>query len=246
MSNEVAGHYEKLLANHYTWMFGVPFEAKVEEQLAMLAAFGFGEEPRGFAVDLGCGPGFQAFALARLGFRRVLAVDTSEALLAELAAHRGDLPVEPALADLRDLPSLIGPGEADAVVCMGDTLTHLPSWADVSRLLADARAALAPGGRLALTFRDLSAELTGTDRIIPVQADADRIMTCLLDYEPETVVVTDIFHTREGGGWRMAKSSYRKLRLAPGQVADELERIGYVVERSEPVGRMHALVARRE
>ena len=35
MSN-VAKHYEQLLAEHYVWMFGVPFEQKVAEQKALL------------------------------------------------------------------------------------------------------------------------------------------------------------------------------------------------------------------
>jgi hypothetical protein len=32
MIDTVARHYETLLAEYYTWMFGVPFRAKVEEQ----------------------------------------------------------------------------------------------------------------------------------------------------------------------------------------------------------------------
>ena len=57
---------------------------------------------------------------------------------------------------------------------MGDVLTHLESHQDVSGLLADAFAALAPGGRLVLTFRDMSEALSGLDRFIPVQSDANR------------------------------------------------------------------------
>jgi hypothetical protein len=43
---------------------------------------------------------------------------------------------------------------------MGDTLAHLESRADVSKLFRNAHQALAPGGRLP---RDLSTELTGLD-----------------------------------------------------------------------------------
>jgi hypothetical protein len=32
-------HYENLLAEHYEWMFGLPFEAKVAEQKAILDEF---------------------------------------------------------------------------------------------------------------------------------------------------------------------------------------------------------------
>ena len=75
--------------------------------------------------DLGCGPGFQSLALARMGYR-VLAIDLSEQLLAELTRSAADLPIQTIHDDLLhferhlDLsPSLI--------VCMGDTITHLDS-----------------------------------------------------------------------------------------------------------------------
>ena len=84
-------HYEKLLAQYYTWMFGVSFADKVAEQQALLQRI-LGPAPvsggtRGAALDLGCGPGFQSLALAELGFAPVIALDTSAALLAELRAH---------------------------------------------------------------------------------------------------------------------------------------------------------------
>jgi len=34
-----AEHYENLLADHYEWMFGLPFKAKVAEQKAILKEF---------------------------------------------------------------------------------------------------------------------------------------------------------------------------------------------------------------
>ncbi|MGO4716599.1 class I SAM-dependent methyltransferase [Bradyrhizobium sp. 2TAF24] len=245
MTDTVTRHYDSLLAEHYTWMFGLPFAAKVAEQRDTLAALGVGAGAHGTAIDLGCGPGFQSLALADLGFQRVIAVDTSQALLHELDAHKGDRPVETVLADLRDVDRLAAPGSVETIVCMGDTLTHLASRAEVSGVLGKVRDLLQPGGLLVLTFRDLSAELTGLDRFLPVRADADRIMVCVLDYEPETVVVSDLVHVRTDEGWTLRKSSYRKLRLGPAALADELTGLGLAVRRNEPAGRMHAIVAAR-
>jgi hypothetical protein len=58
-------HYENLLADHYEWMFGLPFEAKVAEQKAILDEFGGPDVSGGLAVDLGCGSGFQSIAFPR-------------------------------------------------------------------------------------------------------------------------------------------------------------------------------------
>ena len=245
MSDEVILHYESLLAANYTWMTGVPFEVKVAEQRNLLEHL-LGDLPRsGLAVDLGSGPGFQSIALADLGFAPVLAIDTSQTLLDELEQHRGGQAIQTALADLRNFSAHLGGQKASAIVCMGDTLTHLPNLDSVAALFKDAYAALEPGGSFVLTFRDLSAELTGVDRFIPVRSDADRIMTCFLEYGHESVTVHDLVHTRSGDGWTLKKSSYRKLRLAPAAVASVLAGVGFTIAANEPAGRMTAIVGRR-
>jgi SAM-dependent methyltransferase len=243
MANEVQRHYDNLLAAHYTWMSAMPFPEKVAEQRALLTELGV--NPKGLAVDLGCGPGYQSCALSDMGARMVLAIDTSRTLLDELKAVMGNRPIETQLADLRQFPELVEPASADTIVCMGDTLTHLDSRNDVSALLRGAHTCLSRGGRLVLTFRDLCRELTGLDRFFPVRAEDDRIMICALDYEEETVVVNDLIHVRVDGGWKLHKSSYRKLRLKPANLTAELAEIGFIIEHDRPCGAMHALVARK-
>ncbi|WP_437775027.1 hypothetical protein [Sorangium sp. So ce1097] len=136
----------------------------------------------------------------------------------------------------------------DLAACMGDTLPHLGSKADVERMFAGCARQLAPGGRLALTFRDLTRELEFVDRFIPVHDSADVIMTCFLEYEPETVKVHDLGHTRgpEDGRWRLSASDYRELRLSPDWVAGALEAAGLrVVHRELARGLVHPRGARR-
>jgi len=222
--SQVAEHYENLLAEYYTWMAG-DFEARVAEQRSLLERLGLTSSRGGQAVDLGCGPGFQSLALARLG-HRVLAIDLSARLLAELEGRRGTLPIETLRADVREVERL-APAGTEVIVCMGDTLTHLETRADVERLLAGAFARLAPGGWLGLSFRDLTTELTGLDRFIPVRSDERTIMTCVLEYEAETVKVHDLVHVREGQGWTLRKSWYRKLRLGPDWVEARLGDVGF-------------------
>ncbi|MDW9239625.1 methyltransferase domain protein [Burkholderia thailandensis] len=245
MTNAISRHYDTLLAEHYTWMFGMPFRSKVEEQRELLETLGMRPGKHGTALDLGCGPGFQSIALANLGFEKVVAIDTSRALLDELNSQKGNLPIETTLADLRDFDRFAVPGSAAAIVCMGDTLTHLDNMQDVAGVFKKARDVLQPSGVLVLTFRDLSIELTGLDRFLPVHADNDRIMTCMLEYRSDIVVVNDLIHVRESGGWTLRKSSYQKLRLPPDTLSDELTRLGFTVRTNEPFGRMHACIAEK-
>src|SRR5258708_19161059 len=66
-------HYENLLADHYEWMFGLPFEAKVAEQKAILDEFAGPAVTGGLPVDLGCGSRFPCIALSSFGYK-VLAI----------------------------------------------------------------------------------------------------------------------------------------------------------------------------
>lgn len=242
----VRAHYEALLAKHYTWMFGMPFADKVAEQRLLLEGFGALPAKRRLALDLGAGSGFQAVALADLGFERVVAIDLSPTLLAELDCRKEGWPIETVEADLTDYLVRTSPGTADMIVCMGDTLTHLDDQADVVRLFAAAASALAAGGSFMVTYRDLSTEITGTNRFIPVAGDSDRLLTCFLEYQANTVVVHDLLHERDGEQWRFRASAYRKLRLSVDWAQAQLHAAGFTRVEHKPAGRLTGLLARKE
>jgi SAM-dependent methyltransferase len=243
MPNHIKDHYDQFLADHYEWMFGASFESKVEEQRDLLAALAGPSQSRELAIDLGCGPGYQSFALNDLGYR-VLGIDLSEKLIADFTARIGQREITPKLADLMDVGKLAAPGSASVVVCMGDTLTHLASKGQAAALFVEVRRALAPGGRFVLNWRDLASnELQGLDRFIAVRSDSERVMVCCLEYETDTVIVNDLVHLRDSkGAWMLHKSAYRKLRLSQSWVRDAVSRAGLAVE-TEREGRMSLLSA---
>ncbi len=199
-----------------------------EPQVADKAAW---QEPSPYqplAVDLGCGPGVQSVPLAELGYR-VVAIDNCCLLLAELVIAQGSLPIRLIEADLTRVRSCIDESPS-LIVCLGDTLTHLPSLEAVASLIRDIGAALKPGGRCLLGFRDyVSRELVGEQRFIPVRSDESRILTCFLEYHPDHVLVHDLLHERSDTGWTQRVSAYRKLRLDPAWVVDSLSDAGLIV-----------------
>jgi len=125
---------------------------------------------------------------------------------------------------------------------MGDTLSHLERVEDLDRVFEGAASRLAAGGRLILTFRDLSGELLELDRFITLCRSDDLIMSCFLDYETITVKVHDLIWVRQPDGWHFRKGVYCKLRLAPIVVVDRLENAGFAVARHEASAGMVALV----
>jgi SAM-dependent methyltransferase len=178
------------------------------------------------ALDLGCGSGFQTFALASLGAKRVLAVDTSEQLLKELAGRTLRDGIELFHRDLTEFRSFIS-GSVDTVVCMGDTLTHLDRREDVTKLFENVADVLDASGRFVISYRDLSTELHGVDRFIPLRSTAEKIMTCFLEWDGDRVVVHDLIHIRQDKGWVLRKSAYPKLILPFSQLCEELSTFGF-------------------
>lgn len=240
---DTRGHYETHLAAHYSWIYG-GFDAQYARNTDFFASRAIVPRSTGVAIDLGCGSGFQSIPLAEAGFH-VLAVDFSAKLLGELRERAGGLAIQTIESDLLDFESYKG-RSPEIIVCMGDTLTHLASIDDVEALLARAHSELVPGGRLLLTFRDLSVELKGSDRFIPVQSERDRIFTCVLEYGTMHVIVNDLVHERTDQGWKMSVSSYEKLRTPPGLVHDRMTSMGFRILEYENEKGMVTLIGGKE
>jgi SAM-dependent methyltransferase len=237
----VAEHYERVLSPVYAWMSGGA-EAAIAAGAAELDALKLSLPGGTRVVDLGCGFGMHAIPLARAG-ARVLAVDSSAHLLAELKRLAGNLAIDMVQDDLLSFRAHLQE-KAAAVFCMGDTLTHLPEHTNLDFLVQEVAEALAPGGIFVLSFRDYTEPLLDDQRFIPVRSDERRILTCFLEYEEDTVVVHDILHERGGDAWETRVSSYRKLRLSPDRVAGSLETCGFEARPEAGARGMVRIVAR--
>jgi 2-polyprenyl-3-methyl-5-hydroxy-6-metoxy-1,4-benzoquinol methylase len=235
-------HYATLLAPIYRWMLG-DLPSAIARSHAELRHLGVdAARPGARALDLGAGLGLQTIPLVGLGYE-VTAVDSSEALLSELSAACPD--ARAVRADLT-APNEFATGSYEVIVCMGDTLTHLRSTEEVLTVLGAASAHLAPRGLLILTFRDYAGPPRhSTDRFLLVRGDAERILTCCLEYDADRVRVTDLVHEHSAGQWSLRASEYEKLRLSPAAVASDLTARGLSLERYESDGGRVSIAARR-
>jgi len=239
----VKEHYDEHLAAVYDWMTG-GFENAVDGNRNFFSRLQFDDLPRGLAIDLGAGSGFQSIPLAEIGFS-VLAVDFSAALLAILQTRTGNLSINTVQDDILNFPRYLK-GKVELIVCMGDTLTHLKSFGDVRELLSDISKSIVENGVLILTFRDyFSTELRGNQRFIPVRSDNAKIFTCFLEYFDRYVEVHDLLYTKDDAGWKLSISSYPKLKLEPKAVADELRKLGFSSISNESESGMVIIIARK-
>lgn len=235
-------HYDRHLGNFYSWMSG-NFKEKQAEQQRFFESHKIYPFSTSVAFDLGAGHGLQAVSLANLGFS-VRAVDFNRQLLAELNSNKHGLDIQLFENDI--VQYLENTSEkADVITCMGDTLTHLESHHHVKKLIELSYAQLVSGGIIVLSFRDLTTELNGVNRFLPVKSDENRILTCFLEYFPEHVLVHDILHEKIDNTWKQKVSAYPKLRLNSDLVSSMLADSQFHIQASETINRMIYIVAKK-
>jgi len=234
-------HYDNHLAGFYEWMVG-DFETKRKEQQDFFERNGIKPMQNEIAVDLGSGHGLQSIALAKLGFQ-VRAIDFNQQLLESLRIRGKEFEVRVFQRDLLSEENF--KKQAELIVCMGDTIAHLESHDEIQLLIERCSKCLATSGKLILSYRDYGAELTDTQRFIPVKFDDNRILTCFLEYFEDKVKVTDLLHERINGVWIQKASSYFKVRITNQIIEKLVIEAGFKIVKSEVTNRMNYLIAEK-
>ena len=224
---DTRSHYDRFLAEQYLWMAG-GFGENCRKNREFFAGHNLVPRSTGSAIDLGAGCGFQSVPLAEAGFR-VTAVDFCRPLLAEIRDRAGTCSIDTLNADIRDFPAWSS-RRPELIVCMGDTLTHLPDPDAVRSLIRQCHKELEPGGKCVFSIRDYSAEPEGSVVVIPVRRNPDRIFLCRLEYGNGTVSITDILVSRKSGKWERTSGTYTKIRIAPEIFVRMLGNAGFTIE----------------
>jgi len=236
----VKEHYDNHLGNFYSWMSGDLTSKQAEFQNFLIEQKLLPQSSK-IAVDLGAGHGIQTVPLAKSGYF-VKAIDFNSQLLNELTENTKGLNVEIINADIRNFDKL-SVQNPELIICFGDTVAHLDSEQEILQFVRNISEMLIYGGKFLLSFRDYSVELTGENRFIPVKSDEKRILTCILDYQPKYVVVTDLLYEKIENSWELRVSSYKKVRVTTEMIVKIIEEAGLTIQFNQIINRMSTIIA---
>jgi len=182
-------------------------------------------------LDAACGTGRHAIALAQRGYQ-VVGADLSAAMVVQAGANAAAAGVEVPFvqAGLGHLAESI-PGPFDAILCLGHSLPHLLSAAEVQRALDDFAALLRPGGLLLLQNRNDERLLAEGKRFLPLSTHREGAREWLffrfLDLSPEQIAFHLVTFWREKEEWHCRVSTTAHRPLPQAELAAGLRRAGF-------------------
>jgi len=185
-------------------------------------------------LDAACGTGQHALALARKGYT-VSGADLSSPMI---AAARENARLAGLNLDLRavgfgSLAQAFGPSSFDAVLCLGNSLPHLLTAADLDRALQDFAACLHPGGMLLIQNRNFDAVMRSRQRWMEPQPFRDEsgewLFQRFYDFEANSLIRFNIVTLKRlpGGDWSSSVGSTFLRPQISTDLAAAVARIGF-------------------
>jgi len=184
-------------------------------------------------LDTACGTGMHAIALAGRGYQ-VVGADLSGEMIERARANAADAGVDARFeaAGFGELSAQLG-AEFDAVLCLGNSLPHLLTPAELAAALADFAACLRLEGLLLIQNRNFDAVLARRERWMDPQAhregEDDRVFLRFYDFEPDGALTFNLATLRRerAGHWSQQIASTRLWPLRQEEVALALAKAGF-------------------
>lgn len=193
--------------------------------------------PQSRVLDAACGTGQHAIALARRGFP-VAGADLSPGMVerAKTNAALVGMDVPFVTAGFGQLATAFGGSPLypfDAVLCLGNSLPHLLSPAELAAALADFAACLQPGGRLVIQSRNFDAVLAQHERWMEPQSlregQREWIFIRFYDFDPDGLITFNILTlSREGSApWQQRLTATRLHPQSQTELSTALSAAGF-------------------
>lgn len=155
-------------------------------------------------LDAACGTGMHAIELAKRGYES-MGADVSAAMIerARANAHAAGVATPFVAAGFGELLEKAG-GQFDALLCLGNSLPHLLTPADLHTTLQDFAACLHPGGLLLIQNRNFDAVLARQERWMAPQShregDVEWLFLRFYDFSDARLTFNLVTLRRQGAG----------------------------------------------
>jgi glycine/sarcosine N-methyltransferase len=208
-------------------------------------------------LDAACGTGMHAVALAKRGYK-VVGADLSAGMVEQARANATAAGVDVGfeVAGFGELARIFGGGAPriagsemaaptptlhqgekeqgfDAVLCLGNSLPHLLTPADLAAALADFAACLRPGSLVLIQNRNFDRVLAQGERWMEPQAHregkAEWLFLRFYDFEPDGGLTFNLVTllSEGAGGWSQQIASARLRPLQREELATALTSAGF-------------------
>lgn len=186
--NDTSQFYDSVADDYRLWYRD--WDAELEREGLNLRRF-FRDHGVQTVLDASCGPGTQAIALARLGYR-VTAADPSAGILARARQNAAQYGVSDQItfvqSDFQNLHNTVS-GTFDAVLTKGSAIPHLLRDDQIEETLLIFYELLRPGGLLLIGMRDFEPLIEDRPRFVPGRVH---------DEPQEQVITFDIWDWDDG------------------------------------------------
>jgi SAM-dependent methyltransferase len=192
-----SGDYDRFVDWQSRLAYELPF---IERQLSSIGA----ER----VLDAACGTGMHAIALAKRGYR-LAGADLSSGMVERARANAAgaglDIPFT--VAGFGELATRVD-RKLDALLCLGNSLPHVLTTADLAGTLTDFAAVLRPGGLLFIQNRNFDAVMeAGGERWMGPQGvqegNREWLFLRFYDFNPDGTLVFNVLTLRreDDGAW---------------------------------------------
>jgi SAM-dependent methyltransferase len=223
------GFYDEL-AEGYELM--INWDARLEREAPFFRKL-FGERGVASVLDCACGSGRHAVEFASWGIEAAGCDISGEMLrLAKRNASQAGAVVDLFKAGMTEVSEKAGGRKFDAVVCLGNSLPHLPTQRELDRAMRSIRRALAPGGVFISQIRNYQKILRDNLRFMPptsaAQGGRELVFLRMLDiHGPRRVDFHIIRLARESGKWSYHVHTTPLRPIVKKNMNDALRRAGF-------------------
>lgn len=185
-------------------------------------------------LDAATGTGMHAVALAQHGFITAGA-DLSQGMIARALtnAKSAGVQVRFETAGFGTLAGVFGKGTFDAILCLGNSLPHLLSLAELSSALADFATSLHTGGLLLVQNRNFDAIMAKHERWMEPQshteANVEWVFQRFYDFDADGLITFNMVTLKREDecAWSQSVSTSQLRPLLRAELASSLEAAGF-------------------